>query len=114
MKIGFFADPHYCRADVLCRTRRPRLSLCKIERVMEAFCTEGAELAVCLGDFLDQCGTRAEAIGCLDEIGRVIGRFPIPFRLIPGNHDYLDLTPGDFASRGYRFPRTRRISAAFV
>ncbi len=37
MKIGVFADPHYCSSEVLCRTRRPRLSYEKVRQVMEAF-----------------------------------------------------------------------------
>lgn len=36
MKIGVFADPHDCSSEVLCRTRRPRLSYEKVRQVMEA------------------------------------------------------------------------------
>lgn len=50
MKIGVFADPHYCSSEVLCRTRRPRLSYEKVRQVMEAFRQNGADYAVCMGD----------------------------------------------------------------
>ena len=53
MKIGVFADPHYCSSEVLCRTRRPRLSYEKVRQVMEAFRQNGADYAVCMGDLTD-------------------------------------------------------------
>ena len=36
MKIGVFADPHDCSSEVLCRTRRPRLSYEKVRELPEA------------------------------------------------------------------------------
>lgn len=50
MKIGVFADPHDCSSEVLCQTRRPRLSYEKVRQVMEAFRQNGADYAVCMGD----------------------------------------------------------------
>lgn len=43
MKIGVFADSHDCSSEVLCRTRRPRLSYEKVRQVMEAFRQNGAD-----------------------------------------------------------------------
>lgn len=53
MKLGIFADPHWCGQDVLCRTRRPRLSLAKMQAASEAFAKAGVDLILCMGDLVD-------------------------------------------------------------
>ena len=99
MRLGLFADPHYCPTDLLCRTRRPRLSLGKIRDAMEAFVSEGAELCICMGDLVDHCDSVQESAQCLDEVMRLIRSYPIPFRLLPGNHDYGVFSAGEFFAR---------------
>ena len=99
MRLGLFADPHYCPADLLCRTRRPRLSLGKIRDAMEAFVSEGAELCICMGDLVDHCDSVQESAQCLDGVVRLIRSYPIPFRLLPGNHDYGVFSAGEFFAR---------------
>lgn len=68
MKIGVFADPHYCSSEVLCRTRRPRLSYEKVRQVMEAFRQNGADYAVCMGDLTDREDTHEAELARLGEI----------------------------------------------
>ena len=88
MKIGLFTDPHYCKTDILCRTRRPSLSLNKVKKAMECFVNEDVKFCVCLGDLVDKCETVEESYQCLDEIVKTIKAYRIPFLLVPGNHDY--------------------------
>lgn len=99
MRLGLFADPHYCRADVLCRTRRPRLSLDKIRAAMEAFAASGVELCICMGDLIDHCDSAEESRQCLDEVMSLIRSYPLPFRLLPGNHDYGVFSAEEFFAR---------------
>ena len=106
MKIGFFSDPHYCKADDLGLNRRPAFSLGKIKEAMEAFKTQGTELCFCLGDLVDHAAgdTKKEVLGYLNEVLDVIRSYHIPFYLIPGNHDFVDLTREDFAKAGLSLP----------
>lgn len=94
MKLGLFTDVHYCHADVLCNTRRPSLSLGKVRAAMEAFQGEAVDLCICLGDLTDHPagGTREETLACLREVVEIVRAYPIPFLLVPGNHDYLMLS----------------------
>ena len=90
MKIGLFADPHYATLEKSCGRRRPTLSYGKIEEAMQAF--EGTDLVVCLGDLVDDCGTREENVIELKRVCELIRSFGIPFVLVLGNHDYYNFT----------------------
>ena len=89
MRIGVFTDAHYCRAEVLCRTRRPARSLLKIREAMEAFAAAEVDICLCLGDLTDHApGDTKEVLdACFAEAMTLIGSFGIPFYLVPGNHD---------------------------
>ena len=91
MKIGLFTDSHYCRAEVLCNTRRPSLSLGKIKEAMDAFSLARVDLCICLGDLTDhkEGDTKEAVTSCFFEAMELIKSYNIPFFLIPGNHDYL-------------------------
>lgn len=105
MKLGFFADSHYCRAETLCRTRRPSLSLNKVKEAMETFREEGVDICICLGDLTDKCDTMEETYKCLEEIMKVIRSCALPFFLIPGNHDYAVISADELSERtGCRIP----------
>lgn len=105
MKIGVFADPHYCSSDLLCRTRRPRLSYEKIRRVMENFVREGVSYAVCMGDLTDREETHDAELARLREITALIRSFGIPTCLIPGNHDYASFSAHELETvGGFRIP----------
>lgn len=104
MKLGLFSDPHYCREDVLCGTRRPRLSLAKIGEALDAFRREDVSLVVCMGDLTDRSASHEEAIVCLSELTALIGKSGLPFRNVPGNHDYLDFTAEELSRAGLRTP----------
>lgn len=99
MKLGIFADPHYCRAELLCRTRRPNLSLGKIKEALEAFCGANVDLCICMGDLIDKGETPEEPIECLAEAMREIRACGIPYRIIPGNHDCAVFSTAEFAER---------------
>ena len=106
MKIGVFTDAHYCRADVLCDTRRPSLSLSKIREAMKAFAREAVDFCICLGDITDHSpsDTKESIAACLREALSLIRSYEIPFFLVPGNHDYLATTRKDFESEGIKIP----------
>ena len=105
MKIGLFTDPHYCKAEILCRTRRPSLSLSKVKEAMETFRKDGVELCICLGDLVDKCDSLEESYMCLDEMIGMIRSYKIPFLLVPGNHDYTVFSAEELSERtGCRIP----------
>lgn len=106
MKIGFFSDPHYCRAEVLCGTRRPSLSLAKIREAMEAFKKANVDICVCLGDLTDHSpGDSKDAVKkCFFEATDLIKSYGIPLHLVPGNHDYLATSGDDLAAAGIKIP----------
>ena len=105
MKIGVFADPHYCSRDVLCRTRRPRLSYGKVRQVMEAFRQAGTDCAVCMGDLTDREDTHEAELARLAEITALIRSFGMPVYLIPGNHDYASFSAAELEKvGGFRIP----------
>lgn len=105
MKIGVFADPHYCSSDVLCRTRRPRLSYEKVRLVMEAFRQAGVDYAVCMGDLTDREDTHAAELARLEEITALIRSFGLPVCLVPGNHDYVSFSAAELETvGGFRIP----------
>lgn len=106
MKIGLFTDPHYCKADDLGLNRRPVFSLGKIKEAMEAFSRQGVEICFCLGDLVDRAkgDTKNDVLENLRSVWDLISSFEIPFYLVPGNHDFVDLTRKDFKQMGISLP----------
>lgn len=105
MKVGIFADPHYCGSDVLCKTRRPRLSYGKIRETMDAFAKAGVDRVVCMGDLTDREATHAEELARLREVTGLIRSYGLPALLIPGNHDYASFTAAELTEiGGFRIP----------
>lgn len=90
MKIGLFTDPHYCNADVLCKTRRPRLSIQKMRCALDEFKKNNVDICICLGDITDRApnATKEEGLECFKEVLALINSYGIPFYFVPGNHDY--------------------------
>lgn len=99
MKLGIFADTHYCKKEILCRTRHPSLSLGKIKEAMEAFTAVGVDLCICMGDLVDICDSVSEAEECIANAIGLIRSYDIPFMLIPGNHDYKVFSAEEFSVR---------------
>ena len=97
MKLGLFADPHYCLSEVLCKTRRPSLSLDKISEAVGVFAREKCDLCLCLGDLTDKGESKEEATGCLLRAVEEIKKSGVLFRAIMGNHDCCRFTPEEFA-----------------
>lgn len=106
MKIGIFTDPHYNHADHIGGGRRPRLSYGKVKAAMEAFRAAGVSLCFCLGDLTDHAvgDTREDVVACFREILALIRTYPIPFYVVPGNHDYLMMTAADMEKEGIPTP----------
>lgn len=106
MKIGIFTDAHYCKAELLCRTRRPSLSLAKIREAMDAFRLAKVDLCICLGDLTDHApeDTKEGLDACFYEALSLIRSYDIPFCLVPGNHDYLMRTREDLEADGIKVP----------
>ena len=92
MKLGLFADPHYCKKELLCSNRRPILSLGKIREALEAFQKAEVDYCVCLGDLTDRGDSHEETEQCLREAMELIRASALPFLFIPGNHDYAEFT----------------------
>ena len=97
MRLGLFADPHYCNAEILCRTRRPSLSLNKIAEAMDAFRQSDVDLCICMGDLVDKSDGDdqpheriREAMGCISAHG-------IPYYILMGNHDCAVFSKSEFA-----------------
>ena len=92
MKIGLFADPHYCQFNN--GARMSLLSYEKIEKTMIKFKEEKVDLCICLGDLVDTApgDTKEDVLGNLRKIIGLISSFGIRYYIVPGNHDYLDLT----------------------
>ena len=106
MKIGVFTDPHYCKADLLCKTRRPNLSLSKIRTAMDAFVEAKVDFCVCLGDLTDhnhEDDTHETVLGYFQEVMALVRSYDIPFYFTPGNHDYHMLS-GEELSLGVGLP----------
>ncbi|MBQ4509985.1 MAG: metallophosphoesterase [Clostridia bacterium] len=97
MKIGLFTDCHYCKAEYLGPTRRPKLSINKIREAMNAFKSNNVDIVFCLGDMTDhdENSTKEQIIECFKEAMSLIKSYNIPFYLVPGNHDYLVMTAND-------------------
>ncbi len=106
MKIGIFADAHYCHADALCGTRRPSLSLLKIREAMDAFSAAGVDICICLGDLTDHAptDTKEDVLSCFSESLKLINSYHIPFYLVPGNHDYIVMTAEELFEEGIKTP----------
>jgi len=106
MKIGLFTDAHYCKARVLCGTRRPSLSPAKIREAMNVFREAGTDMCICLGDMTDHApeDTHDDCLANLRELIALIGEYDIPFYLVPGNHDYLMMTGDDIKASGLLLP----------
>lgn len=105
MKLGIFADSHYCKEEILCRTRRPLLSLKKIKEAMDFFSCEKIDYCICMGDLVDRCDTHEETVFCLNEVMNLIEGYKIPFLLVPGNHDYAMLSAEELSDKaGIRIP----------
>lgn len=100
MKIGIFADSHYCKAERIGANRRPALSPGKIREAMEAFQEAQVDMCICLGDLTDHGpeDTSEDTLANLRELMGLIRSYGIPFYVVPGNHDYLMLTAEVFAS----------------
>ena len=68
MKLGLFTDPHYSTKELTCKTRRPSLSYGKIKEAMEHFISEKVDAVICLGDLVDDCGSREENVDAIKMI----------------------------------------------
>ena len=99
MKLGIFTDSHYCRDDVRNRTRRPALSLKKIEQAINAFKESKVELCLSLGDLIDKGQTPEEPTECLEEIMQLLRASAIPYRILSGNHDSRVFCTAEFSKR---------------
>lgn len=106
MKIGLFSDPHYCQADDLGLNRRPIFSLGKVKEAMEEFKSQGVDICFCLGDLVDRAktDTKKEVLDNLNAVLSVVNSYDFPFYLVPGNHDFVDLTRADLKNAGVKFP----------
>lgn len=106
MKIGIFADPHYCHTETLNHNRRfPLRSFERLKEALSAFQEAGCEAIISMGDLIDHTpeidrvrdNDHEEALACLSKVVRLLEQVSLPIYYVPGNHDYLDLTWEDLA-----------------
>lgn len=96
MKIGLFADSHYCADETKNKTRRPKLSLEKVKTAMQYFKSVDADMCICLGDLTDSACEDFSVPDPLENILEIIKTYNIPFYCVPGNHDYMDYSAEKF------------------
>lgn len=96
MKIGIFADSHYCKEETLCFTRKPSLSLVKIKEMLAFFKKESVDLCLCLGDVIDKFREKSEALKYILRIKDEINSSGIPYLAIQGNHDCNNFSAAEF------------------
>ena len=116
MKIGLFTDSHYCDRERTCTTRRPSLSYEKIREAMTVFAAAKVDLVLCLGDLVDDCGSREKNVEKLGELTSLIASFGLPFYSLMGNHDYQNFTREEFdtLTGGAYPPFSRRYGKAVL
>ncbi len=98
MKLGIFTDPHYCNKELTCGTRSSLMSYEKIKQAMDGFIKEDVAAVICLGDFLDDCGSYEGNVTYAKKLTQLILNYGLPFYCLMGNHDHLDFTRKDFAA----------------
>ena len=98
MKILVFTDPHYCSRDGIpgCPDRKPRLSLEKMERLVERAKRDGVGLIVCLGDFINIESPSSDRKN-LETAAEIFGNSGIRCVCCMGNHDGEVFTHDEFA-----------------
>lgn len=87
MKIGLFADAHYCTRESIGETRRPALSLKKLREAMRYFKSCRADLVICLGDLIDSDENEAQDAENLARIAETMRGEGSPCCCCMGNHD---------------------------
>ncbi len=102
MKIGIFSDLHYCSQESLGLGREPRRGFERLKKMLLLFAENGVDACVCLGDMIDhaQGDTKAQALEYLAECVSQFKALSLPIYLVPGNHDFLDLSREDFKNAG--------------
>lgn len=96
MKLGLYADPHYAQREMSGTKRYNRRSLQKIKDAYKTFAENGVELAICLGDLIDNDVSREVEKENLKELGEVIRLSGVPTVCVMGNHDAFALTEKDY------------------
>ncbi len=102
MKIGLFSDAHYCQGDNLGLGREPRVGFERLKKALKAFGDEGVDAICCLGDLTDRVegDTKEDTVANLREVVSIIRALGVPFYLVCGNHDFLNLSRADMEREG--------------
>lgn len=99
MKIGLFADTHYCSKKSLCQgSRIPQLALARLEEACVLFKSSGADLIVCLGDLINVDDSDHLNKLNLERISNVLHDTGIKCVFIMGNHDREAFSPAEFSA----------------
>lgn len=87
MKLGLFTDLHYTKHPGKGR-EFTALAPQRVREAMKAFDEEKVDAVVCLGDIVDRGNSHEEELSCWQEILAEIKKYPYPYYILPGNHDY--------------------------
>ncbi len=97
MKLGLFTDLHYTKHPQEGR-QFTALAPERVREAMEAFDKEKVDAVVCLGDIVDRGQTHDEELSCWQDILAEIKKYPYPYYILPGNHDYEIMIGDEFGS----------------
>lgn len=98
VRFGMVTDLHYARIPDIPRDRYYAQGVEKLRQCVDVMNRRGVDFLVELGDFKDQCETKAETVSCLEEIEAEFRRFEGPRYHVLGNHDNDCLTKAEFLS----------------
>lgn len=96
MKIGLFADVHYCSQETVIGIRFPRTAFQRLKEGLEQCLRESVSLIVCLGDLINIDSFPERNEENLRTVSALIASCPIPSVTLPGNHDREVFTPEEF------------------
>lgn len=100
MKIGLFADSHYCNEEEI-GTRRPIKSLEKLKRAIADFNANHVSLVICLGDLINtDIGNDVRNLENVRTVAAVLKTLEAPLYCVLGNHDLEAMGADAFEALG--------------
>jgi DNA repair exonuclease SbcCD nuclease subunit len=96
VKIGLFADTHYCEAQTLEQNRKPRRAYEAVKKAFDDFKLNNVEVVICMGDLIHYNDSTEISVEHLKKMAALIHSYSIPCYICLGNHDYEVLNREDY------------------